>query len=153
MIMTGLTHWNPFKEMDDLQKHLNNLFTLQSPRGGNPQDENSAVTRWAPLVDITEDDKEYVIKAELPEVQRPEVKVTVENGVLSITGERKFEKEEKGRKYHRIERAYGNFTRSFTVPEDADDSKVSAEFKDGLLTVRLPKSEKARPKTIEVKVA
>jgi HSP20 family protein len=110
------------------------------------------VPQWLPLVDITEDEKEYLIKAELPEVKKENVKVTVENGVLTISGERNFEKEERDKKYHRVERSYGRFTRSFGVPDDADDTKVSADFKDGLLTVRLTKSEKARPKSIEVKL-
>jgi len=104
-------------------------------------------------VDIAEDDKEYVITAELPEIKKEGVKVTVEGGVLTISGERKFEKEEKGKKYHRIERAYGSFVRSFTVPDDADGSKVSAEFKEGVLRVHMPKSEKARPKSVEIKVS
>jgi len=104
-------------------------------------------------VDIAEDDKEYVITAELPEIKKEGVKVTVESGVLTISGERKFEKEEKGKKYHRIERAYGSFVRSFTVPDDADGSKVSAEFKEGVLRVHMPKSEKARPKSVEIKVS
>jgi HSP20 family protein len=85
-------------------------------------------------------------------VKKEDVKVTVENGVLTITGERKFEKEE-DKKYHRIERSYGNFLRSFTLPDAADSSKVTAEFKDGVLKVHLPKSEKAKPKAVEVKVA
>jgi HSP20 family protein len=85
-------------------------------------------------------------------VKKEDVKVTVENGVLTITGERKFEKEQKDKKYHRIERAYGSFFRSFTVPEGTDDAKVGAEFKDGVLKVHLPKGEKAKPKTLEVKV-
>ncbi|MGB9601732.1 MAG: Hsp20/alpha crystallin family protein, partial [Limisphaerales bacterium] len=89
---------------------------------------------------------------ELPEVKKDDVKVTVENGVLTISGERKFEKEEKGVRYHRIERSYGYFARSFSLPEDADAEKVSAEFKDGVLKVHVAKSEKARPKQIEVKV-
>lgn len=110
------------------------------------------MARWAPLVDITEDDKEYLIKAELPEVRKHEVKVTVENGLLVISGERSFEKEENGKRYHRVERAYGNFARSFAVPDDADDAKVNAEFKDGMLTVHLAKRETAKPKNIEVKV-
>ena len=104
-------------------------------------------------MDITEDDKEYLVKADLPEVKKEDVKVTVENGVLIITGERKFEKEEKDKRYHRLERSYGNFLRSFTLPGAADGSKVSAEFKDGVLKVRLPKTEKAKPKAVEVKVA
>ena len=111
------------------------------------------ITQWAPSVDIIEDDKEYLVKADLPEVKKEDVKVTVENGVLTITGERKFEKEEKDKKYHRIERSYGNFFRSFTLPDAADGSKVNAEFKDGVLKVHLPKSEKTKPKAVEVKVA
>ena len=111
------------------------------------------VAEWAPLVDIVEDAKEYLIKAELPEVKKEEIKVGVQDDVLTITGERKYEKEEKGKKYHRVERAYGSFARSFTVPEDADGAKVTAEFKDGILKVHLPKTEEAKPKTIEVKVS
>jgi HSP20 family protein len=150
--MNALTRWDPFKEMDELQARLSSIFGLAPHRAANGK-ESTSLSQWLPLVDVTEDDKEYLIKAELPEVKREDVSVTVENGVLTISGERKLEKEEKDRKYHRVERAYGRFTRSFGVPEDADDTKVSAEFKDGLLTVRLAKSEKARPKTIEVKVA
>lgn len=150
--MNTLTRWDPFKEMDELNKRLNSLFSLSPSRQANGK-EAMTVAEWLPLVDITEDDKQYLIKAELPEVPKDAVKVTVENGVLTLSGERKFEKEEKDRKYHRIERAYGSFTRSFTVPDDADDSKVSAEFKEGVLTVRLTKNEKARPKSVEVKVS
>ena len=152
--MNALTRWDPFKEMDDLQKRLNSMFGLTPGRTATANGkEDMTVAQWLPLVDITEDDKEYLIKAELPEVKKDAVKVTVENGVLTISGERRFEKEEKDKKYHRIERAYGSFTRSFSVPDDADDAKVGAEFKDGVLTVRLAKSEKARPKSIEVKVS
>lgn len=150
--MNALTRWDPFKEMDDLQRRLGSIFGLASPRPANGK-EQMTVAQWFPLVDITEDDKEYLIKAELPEVKKEAVKVTVESGVLTISGERKFEKEETNKRYHRVERAYGSFTRSFTVPDDADDSKVGAEFKDGVLTVRLAKSEKARPKSIDVKVS
>ena len=111
-----------------------------------------AVAEWAPLVDISEDDKEYVIKAELPEVKREDVKVTAEEGTLTISGERRFEKEEKGRKYHRVERSYGSFVRNFSLPDDASPAKVTAVFKDGVLTVHLAKTEKAKPQQIEVKV-
>jgi HSP20 family protein len=150
--MNALTRWDPFKEMDELNKRLTSLFNPSLSRLSDGK-ETMTVAEWSPLVDITEDDKEYLIKAELPEVRKEDVNVTVENGVLSITGQRKFEKEEKDKRYHRIERAYGSFTRSFTVPDDADDAKVSAEFKNGVLAVRLAKNEKARPKSIEVKVA
>ncbi len=111
------------------------------------------VAARTPSVDITEDEKEYLVKADLPEVKKEDVKITVENGVLTITGERKFEKEEKDKKYHRVERSHGNFLRSFTLPDGADASKVNAEFKDGVLKVHLPKSDKAKPKAVEVKVS
>ena len=110
------------------------------------------MAEWSPLVDITEDEKEYLIQAELPDMKKEDVRLTVENDVLAISGERKFEKEEKGRKYHRIERAYGSFVRSFSLPEDADGSNVTADFKDGMLQVHLPKSVKAKQKTIEIKI-
>ena len=151
--MNGLIRWDPFEEMDDLQKRLTSIFGLAPTRVANGKEETMTVAQWSPVVDITEDDKEYHIKAELPELRKEDVKVAVDHGVLTISGERKFEKEETGRKYHRIERSYGSFARSFSVPDDADDARVSAEFKDGLLTVLLTKNEKARPKSMEVKVS
>ena len=143
--MNALTRWNPFKEMEDLENRLSTFFGRAPVRRGNGEEEFITMTEWAPLVDITEDDKEYFIKAELPEVKKDDMKVAVENGVLTISGERKSEKEEKNRKYYRIERAYGSFERSFSVPDDADADKVNAEFEDGVLRVHLPKSEKAKP--------
>jgi HSP20 family protein len=104
-------------------------------------------------VDITEDEHEFLVKAELPDIKREDVKITVEDQVLTIAGERRQEKEEKNKKYHRIEREYGSFSRSFSLPANAAADKVSAEFKDGLLRVRLPKDGKAAPKTIEIKPA
>ncbi|HMZ54078.1 MAG TPA: Hsp20/alpha crystallin family protein [Nitrospira sp.] len=146
------TQWNPWKELEDVEKRLSALWGR--PQGKvDGQKEAISVAEWSPLVDITEDEKEYLIKAELPEVKREDVKLTVQDNVLAISGERRYEKEEKNKKYHRVERAYGNFLRSFTLPEDADGSKVSAEYKDGVLKVHLPKSEKATPKSIEVKVS
>jgi len=110
------------------------------------------LSKWSPAVDIVEDENQFVIKAELPEIKKEEVHVTVDNGVLTISGERKFEKEEKNKRYHRVERSYGSFTRSFSLPEGADPGKVRAEFKDGVLQVHVQKSETARPNNIEVKV-
>lgn len=150
--MNTLTRWDPFKGFDELQNRFGTLLGRFPARTENGK-ETMTVAEWAPLVDITEDEKEFLIKAELPEVKKEDVKVTVENGVLAISGERKIEKEEKDKKYHRIERAYGSFMRSFTLPEGTDGAKINAEFKDGVLTVRLPKSEKAKPKSVEVKVA
>ena len=153
--MNGLTRWNPLREMEDIQRRMSSLLDLSPFRRSNltTDDETISVAQWAPLVDIAEDEKEYLIKVELPEVQKDDVKVTVENGTLTIAGERKSEKEEKGRKFHRVERFYGRFERSFSIPDDAADDNVKAEFKDGVLRVHLAKSEKARPKHIEVKVA
>jgi HSP20 family protein len=153
--MTVLTRWNPFKEMDELQRRLSSVFDVAPIRRASPTpgEENISVPDWAPLVDVVEDDKEYLIKVELPEVRKEDVQVRVENGTLTISGERKSEKEEKGRRFHRLERFYGRFERSFSFPDDADDSKVAADFKDGVLRVHLDKSEQARPKQIEVKVS
>jgi len=155
MLMNGLVRWNPFREMDDLQRRMTSLFDWSPFRRSSltADDENITVPEWAPLVDIAEDDKEYLIKVELPEVQKDDVKVTVESGTLTISGERKAEKEQKGRKFHRVERYYGRFERSFSIPDDAEADDVKAEFKDGVLRVHLAKCEKARPKQIEVKVS
>jgi HSP20 family protein len=148
-----MTRWNPFRELDDMHNRLERLLGQWPSRTGDGGKEEMTVAEWAPLVDISEDNKEYLITAELPDIKKDGVKVSVEHGVLTITGERKFEKEEKGKKYHRIERAYGSFVRSFTVPDDADSAKVNAEFKDGVLKVHLTKSEKAQPKAVEIKIS
>src|SRR5438045_9672768 len=154
--MQTLTRWEPLREMEDFHNRLSNLSThfgrpLRRTNGHGRED--ITLADWMPLADITEDEKEYLIKAELPEMKREDVKVIVENGVLTMSGERKFEKEEKKRKFHRVERGYGTFMRSFALPDDADFNKVNAEFKSGVLTVHVPKSEQAKPKQIEVKVA
>jgi HSP20 family protein len=151
--MNALTRWNQLRQLEALQQGLGSLFSRSPVQWPEGQEEPMAVAEWAPLVDISEDDKEYLIKAELPEVKKEDVKVTAEEGTLTITGERKFEKEAKGKKYHRVERAYGSFVRNFSFPDDASPSKVSADFKDGVLSVHLAKTEKAKPQQIEVKVA
>ncbi len=150
--MSTLTRWDPFRELEELSDRLNRVFGRPASRRDDGK-EALTVADWVPAVDISESEGEYLIKAELPGVKKEDIKVTLQEGVLTIQGERKQEKEEKGRKYHRIERSYGTFMRSFTLPDSADDSKVSAEFKDGLLSLHVPKSEKAKPKAIEVKVA
>lgn len=143
--------WNPSRELAELSDSLNRVFT-RIPRGGN-ENEAMTVADWIPLVDISETTAEYVIKAEIPEVKKEDVKVTLEHGVLTVQGMRRQEVEEKGKKYHRVERSYGSFVRSFSLPDLVDDTKVQADFKEGILTLHLPKSEKAKPKAIEVKVA
>jgi HSP20 family protein len=143
--------WNPSRELAELSDSLNRVFA-RIPRGGN-ENEAMTVADWIPLVDISETTAEYVIKAEIPEVKKEDVKVTLEHGVLTVQGMRRQEAEEKGKKYHRVERSYGSFVRSFSLPDLVDDTKVQADFKEGILTLRLPISEKAKPKAIEVKVA
>lgn len=146
--------WNPWKEMEELQSRLQSVFTQTPTDLTRRQEGEEKITSsaWVPLVDIVEDEKEYLIKAEIPEVQKRDLSVKVQSGVLTISGERNFEKEDKGRKYHRVERVYGSFNRSFSLPDDADESKVNAEFKDGVLLVHVAKAEKAQPKQIDVKV-
>jgi HSP20 family protein len=114
--------------------------------------EGDVFADWAPAMDLEESDAEYLVKTDLPAVKKEDVKVSLENGVLAIEGERKQEKEEKDKKFHRIERSYGKFVRRLAVPTDADPQKVSAEFKDGVLNVHLPKSPVAKPRSIDVKV-
>jgi HSP20 family protein len=145
--------WDPFRDLGAFENRLEKLLGRSLLSGTGGEKEVMTVAQWSPRVDIAENDKEYIVKAELPELKKEDVKVTVENGQLSISGERKFEKEEKGKKYHRVERSYGSFLRSFTLPEGVSGEKSTAEFKDGMLTVHLPKDEKAKPKAIDVKVA
>ena len=124
--MNALKRWNQLRELEALQHGLSSVFGRSSIHSAEGQEEQIAVPEWAPLVDISEDEKEYLIKAELPDVKREDVKVTAEEGTLTITGERRFEKEEKGKKYHRVERCYGSFVRNFSLPDDASPAKVSA---------------------------
>ena len=149
----AIHRWDPLKELDQLQSRLSTLFARNALRSNGDKDEAMTVAEWAPLVDIMEDNNEYLINVELPAVQKENVKVTVNQGVLSIEGERTMEREENGKKYHRVERAYGSFSRSFTLPDSVDGSRISADFKDGVLRVHVPKSEQAKPKSIQVKVA
>ncbi len=145
--------WDPFRELEEMSDRLNRVFNRPAlTRAGNGRETMTAAD-WSPVVDVLETEKEYVIKAELPEVKKDDVKITVQDGVLTIQGERKHESEEKGKRFHRIERSYGSFVRSFSVPDFVDEEKVAAEFKDGVLSLHLPKTEKAKPRAIEVKVS
>jgi HSP20 family protein len=137
------------REFDEMSERMNRL--LARPARG--AEEALVTADWAPIVDIQESDKEYLVKAELPEVKKDDVKVNIKDGVLTLEGERHQEKEEKNKKFHRVERSYGKFVRCFSMPEDADDKKVQADFKDGVLNVHIGKSEVVKPKAIEVKVA
>ena len=148
----NLVKWDPFRELEDVSNRLNRIFGQSLARSESGQN-MLAVADWAPSVDISETDSAYLIKGEIPGVKKEDVKVTIQDGMLTIQGERKQEKEEKGKKFHRIERSYGSFVRSFRVPDDADENSVKAEFKDGMLNVTLAKSAKAKPKAIEVSVS
>jgi HSP20 family protein len=147
-IIKQLTKWDPFREMEDVFDRYSKALCW-SRLGGS---EIMTGGDWAPRVDIAETEKEFIIKAEIPEVKKEEVKISVDNGILSIRGERKQEMEEKGKKFHRVERYYGSFTRSFTLPDNIDETKIEASFKDGMLNIQIPKSEKSKPKAIEVKI-
>ena len=144
----ALLRRDPEQEMEDMLERY--ARALGQPRAGSQ--EVIATGDWVPRVNIAETEKAFEIKAEIPEVNKEDVKVTVHNGVLTIQGERKQEKEEKGKKFHRVERLYGSFTRSFTLPDNVDETKISALFKDGVLNLQIQKTEKAKPKSIEVKV-
>lgn len=146
----NIVRWDPFRELEEVSERLNRVFG--KPLGRKSGEEALVVAEWAPVVDIQETDKEYLIKAELPEVRKEDVKVEIAEGVLCLEGERKHEKEEKGKRFHRVERSYGKFLRTFALPADVDQKKIEAEFKDGVLNVHLAKTEVARPKVIEVKV-
>jgi len=151
--MSALTHWEPFKEIEDLQTRFARFFGPAATRPANGALEFMPLAQWVPSVDISEDNQEWLVKADLPDVRKEDVKVTVENGVLTIAGDRKFEKAKKEKRYHRIERAYGSFFRSFRLPTLVQESKVSSEFRDGVLKIHLPKSQdQDKPRTVEVRV-
>jgi HSP20 family protein len=147
----SLVRWNPFRELEDMQSRLNRLFgDAPFPRMG---DDGMSLSGWSPAVDVQETEKEYLIKADPPDVKKEDVKVELLDGALTIEGERQQEKEEKGKKFHKIEREYGKFLRRFALPTEVDPSKVQAEFKNGVLNVHLPKSAAAKPKAVAVKVS
>lgn len=142
-----LMRWNPIRDMEEIFQ----IFDRPTLRGEGQ--ESVTLADWAPRVDISESDDEYLIKAELSGIDKSDVKVTVNDGVLTLRGERKNETEEQGKKFHRVERTYGSFTRSFTLPENVDESNIRAEHKNGLLFLHLGKAEETKPKSIEIKVA
>ena len=144
----ALIKWEPIREFEDLFDRYSRAMGWPAGRG------QESITKgdWLPRVDISETEGEFVIKAEIPEVRRENVKVGVDNGILTIQGERRQETDEKKEKYHRIERSYGSFVRSFTLPDNVDETAIKAVFKDGMLNLSIPKSAAAKPKSIEVTV-
>lgn len=150
--MANITRWNPVNDFDDLMNRYNRLLGLTRSNDEREGKDLFSSTDWAPAVDIKETPEAFNIEAELPGMSKDDVKVTVQNGVLSIQGERKHEKETDDKKHHRIERFYGSFLRRFTLPENVDEDSIQASFKDGVLSLTLNKAEPTEPKSIEVDV-
>jgi HSP20 family protein len=147
-----MQRWDPFRELEEMSTRLNRLF--REPGARELADNGGlALADWTPAMDVQETDAEYLVKTDLPDVKKGDVTVSVQDGQLCVSGERKHEKEEKGKRFHRLERAYGRFERRLGLPTDVDPTKIAAEFKDGVLQVHLPKSATARPQTIDVKVS
>jgi HSP20 family protein len=150
-----LVKWNPARELLNVEREFNKLFNTFNQRFGfddstmNEELENAV---WSPLTDISENKDQYILKMDLPGVSKENLKLSFHDGELIISGERKQEKEDKDSKYHRIERTYGKYFRSFTLPQTIQADKINAEFKDGQLTITVPKSEEAKPKELEIKV-
>ncbi|MES1191470.1 MAG: Hsp20/alpha crystallin family protein [Steroidobacter sp.] len=140
----NIVNWEPFREMENLFNRYSRLVRRT--------DLNGDMDSWTPSADITETDKEYLIKANLPEVKKEDVKVTLESGALTISGERKQEKQEKGENEIRVESLYGSFSRSFMLPDNVDAANVRAESRDGVLKIHIPKKEAAKPRSITVDV-
>jgi HSP20 family protein len=166
--MSTLVKWNPFRkssegdvdswrlglrfdpgrEFEEMFRSMQRAMALWPSRGSEP----ITLAEWSPSVDIAENDQEFVIKAELPDLRKQDIKVSIENGTLLLCGERKVERDEKELTFHRMERAYGRFERAFSLPENADREKITSEYKEGILTVHLPKNPKARRAAQQIEV-
>ncbi len=148
--MTLITRWDPFRELSALQDRVNRLF--QESTGGGSESSLLTGGAFVPPVDVYEDEQGLRLKLEVPGIEEKDLDIHIENNVLTVRGERKFEKEEKEENFHRIERRYGSFARSFSLPNTVDQEKVSADYKSGVLTVTLAKRAEAKPKQIKVNV-
>lgn len=147
--MTVLTRWEPFREFQSLQSRMNRLFENQY---GGGREETLVSGAFVPAVDIYEDQQGIQLKLEVPGIEEKDLDIRVENNVLTVSGERKFEQEQKEENFHRIERRYGSFTRSFTLPNTVNTENITADYNAGVLTVKLAKREEAKPKQIKVNI-
>src|SRR5262245_53106286 len=147
--MTVITRWDPFREFSPLQDRMNRLFRDSFGEG---REEALTTGNFAPPVDVYEDEHSVTLKIEVPGIEEKDIDVRVENNTLTVHGERKFEKEEKEENFRRVERQYGSFTRSFTLPQTVDSENVSANYDKGVLKISLPKKAEAKPKQIKVNV-
>jgi HSP20 family protein len=149
--MTVLTRWDPYREFSTLQDRMNRLFNASFNSEG--RDESLTTSSFAPAVDVYEDEHDITLKIEVPGIDEKDIDVRIENNTLTVHGERKIEKEEKEENYRRIERQYGSFTRTFTLPNTVDSDSVSATYEKGVLKVKLAKKAEAKPKQIKVNVS
>jgi len=141
--------WEPFRDMDDV---FDRFFAESMRRWPRVATENRAAQDWAPAADVSETDAEYLIKADLPEVRKEDVSVTVQDGVLTLSGERRQEKREESEKLHRVERYYGSFARRFALPENADEQGITAESRDGVILIRIPKVKVVQPQPRQITI-
>ncbi|MGO9086980.1 MAG: Hsp20/alpha crystallin family protein [Candidatus Sulfotelmatobacter sp.] len=148
--MTVLTRWEPFREFSTLQDRINRVFRESYSESG--RDESLTTSTFAPAVDVYEDEHQVTLKIEVPGIDEKDIDVQVENNTLTVHGERKIEKEEKEENYRRVERQYGSFTRTFTLPQTVDTENISANYDKGVLQITLPKKAEAKPKQIKVSV-
>ena len=151
----AITKWNPARELLNVEREFNRLFSSLGSRFGisdSTEMEEYENAVWMPLTDIAEDKDNFILKLDLPGVSKDDVKISYSDGTLNISGERKQEKETKDAKFHRVERAYGKYFRSFTLPSMIKEDKIDAEFKDGQLLITVPKAEEAKPKEIPIKI-
>ena len=148
--MAVLTRWDPFREFVTLQDRMNRLF--REPYGPEGREESLSTTTFAPPVDVYEDEHNVTLKIEVPGIDEKDIDVRIENNTLTVHGERKFEKEEKEENYRRVERQYGSFTRSFTLPNTVDPEQVHANYDKGVLKISMAKKAEAKPKQIKVNV-
>jgi len=143
----NLTRWDPYREFNTFADRLTRVLSQATPRN---RDEEMSLGAWLPPVDIAEDKDKLTLTAELPGFKENQIEVQMEGGVLTLRGERKFEEEKEGRNFHRVERSYGQFVRSFTLPNNVDREQIKANFADGLLKIELPKREEAKPRQIKI---
>lgn len=146
-----LIRWEPFRETEEFMNRLMPSLLRGGLRAGS-EGSNLPDVQWTPSADISETENEYLIRAEMPAVRKEDVKVTLHEGTIAIEGERKYEKEDKSEKFHRIETFQGRFARRFVLPEDADVAAIKAESKDGVLTVRIPKARATKPQPQQIPV-
>ena len=148
--MTGIIRWDPFREMAGLQERMSRLFEEAS--GRRRASDDFITGSWIPSVDVRETNDSLEISVEVPGIEPKDVEVSVENGILTLKGSRSFEKAAEGETYHRVERSYGAFERSFTLPTNIDSERVSAVYRHGVLNLTLPKREEAKPRSISIKI-